>query len=789
MSPLSSSPSANSDPCQLRGTVRLDGTTIYDKGGLARRVTRKAAPDLAHLDSLVTRTGYDAAGRKVADTATDGLADQYQYDQAGHVIVHVSRNGTIVTWQYDAVGELVAKDMGGGTTPGAVEVDSAFVQWAPGDFAQNAGDLDLYTYDAGGRLIAADNQTAQIRRTYMPNGALLTDSLRLDTWAQNEDFSRHVFPLAHTYDLDGRRRATSGVTSDSVVYDLAGRVSGIEASGGGWFRYAYDTLGRPDTVTYPNGAMLLQSYDAQDDMRTRREQLPPGSDSADVNADTLTYDARGKVVHAVGHTEEDFEGYSALGTLWASERNNVRTGAFNNTENFTADAMGTVVIHAAQRKDLSQQSVETDTNVYAPKTGRLLGTANGTSQTLVTYTPGGDRMIVDHVTGAVPEESFGGLDDARYYYRADGLLAAVDHRTCTFLLFPETQCESDSVSLGGSFEDYRYDALGRRVLVRTRTETVCTGANCHSALMWVAWDGDQIAEEVRGAGSTTLSDDSLELGLPPGDPAQQPFYGTVSYLNGPTLDRPLEIQGIIPYRTWRELIDGGACGDCALIDFPGLTYEAALDVIPSKRTVPRSWHGSLFADGLDDSGLMYRRNRYYDPATGQFTQEDPLGLAGGMNAYGFAHGDPVNYDDPFGLFSGYDEGPVTEARIKALREIGQAHPKLAIGAGLAMIGASFGAAVADAIEGIAGAYSAIRKAYQFRKAPYGSTPEGRPLTKHYGTVSGPKRNIPGSVVDHTINNTEGVPGRDNTTVHYDPDNNVTVVTGKRGIVTAHKGEP
>src|SRR6185312_2405956 len=63
----------------------LTVATMYDKGGLARRVTRPAAPDLAHLDSLVTRTGYDAAGRKVADTATDGLADQYQYDQAGHV--------------------------------------------------------------------------------------------------------------------------------------------------------------------------------------------------------------------------------------------------------------------------------------------------------------------------------------------------------------------------------------------------------------------------------------------------------------------------------------------------------------------------------------------------------------------------------------------------------------------------------------------------------------------------------------------------------------------------------
>jgi hypothetical protein len=34
---------------------------------------------------------------------------------------------------------------------------------------------------------------------------------------------------------------------------------------------------------------------------------------------------------------------------------------------------------------------------------------------------------------------------------------------------------------------------------------------------------------------------------------------------------------------------------------------------------------------------------------GRFTQEDPIGLAGGMNLYGYAGGDPVNYADPFGL--------------------------------------------------------------------------------------------------------------------------------------------
>ena len=34
---------------------------------------------------------------------------------------------------------------------------------------------------------------------------------------------------------------------------------------------------------------------------------------------------------------------------------------------------------------------------------------------------------------------------------------------------------------------------------------------------------------------------------------------------------------------------------------------------------------------------------------GQCTQQDPIGIAGGANVYGFASGDPVNFADPFGL--------------------------------------------------------------------------------------------------------------------------------------------
>jgi len=34
---------------------------------------------------------------------------------------------------------------------------------------------------------------------------------------------------------------------------------------------------------------------------------------------------------------------------------------------------------------------------------------------------------------------------------------------------------------------------------------------------------------------------------------------------------------------------------------------------------------------------------------GPFTQEDPIGIAGGLNLYGYAGSDPINFSDPLGL--------------------------------------------------------------------------------------------------------------------------------------------
>ena len=142
----------------------------------------------------------------------------------------------------------------------------------------------------------------------------------------------------------------------------------------------------------------------------------------------------------------------------------------------------------------------------------------------------------------------------------------------------------------------------------------------------------------------------------------------MSYFHAGGIDRPLSIwkagyHVILPHQNWRgQFAKGtytsGQLSDCAAGQTTGCTPIAW----PGHRTTAwheqagsgpdiRTWHGGLVDGMRDATGQMYMRNRYYDPATGQFTQADPIGLAGGLNAYGFANGDPVSYDDPYGLCS------------------------------------------------------------------------------------------------------------------------------------------
>jgi RHS repeat-associated protein len=166
----------------------------------------------------------------------------------------------------------------------------------------------------------------------------------------------------------------------------------------------------------------------------------------------------------------------------------------------------------------------------------------------------------------------------------------------------------------------------------------------------VWWDGDEPLVEERTPDGT-------------GDVSNS---GLIGNIHGLTIDEPLAVIGdatrIINYN-WRgqgmsSVFTNGEPADVtfgfttAEVDWPAVsqaeTYFAkSADATPSNNA--KLWLGTSVANGQGTTGMLYRRNRYFDPKSGQFTQADPIGIAGGMNAFGFAGGDPINFSDPFGL--------------------------------------------------------------------------------------------------------------------------------------------
>ena len=86
-------------------------------------------------------------------------------------------------------------------------------------------------------------------------------------------------------------------------------------------------------------------------------------------------------------------------------------------------------------------------------------------------------------------------------------------------------------------------------------------------------------------------------------------------------------------------------------------YGRTMEDIGEKNFIPFRFQGQ-YED--EETGLYYNRFRYYNPETGQYTQQDPIGLAGGNpTLYGYVYDTNIWFDlfglEPFFRFMGRAE--------------------------------------------------------------------------------------------------------------------------------------
>lgn len=707
--------------------AQLVVTHTYDAEGNRLTTTRTGQPMPTGIAALTNAWSYDGLGRVRTETAPDGRVETFAYDEAGNVVRRTTRRGHVIRTEHDAAGRMVRQTVPevehGRTREHPVEsvtwhfprygTDVAGGPLETVNQGLHAAGFDRevreFTYDVMGKLRSATNPWARVTRGWNANGTLAADTLEIASYADGFVAGQHVYALSHTYDLNGRPTTlrhpssiaprASGVLKDTerYGYHADGRLASITDVLGNRFGYEYHADGAARALLTPTGYRTEWTYDADGRMRTSVETMPremevDGVPSTVLHRDTFWYDLRGKITDAHTRTGRLMNRYSGLGHLvwhrteegdweWGADQSVDLTG--HSEEEYTLDALAN---HQWARSDSKSRQADvarptTRSYAYQAATGRLASLSGNR-----------DREDMEPFHTAPRFDEAGNTVRGEYlstsrrrvvtwsFYDAEDRLRIVDRRVCRF---SGAGC---SAQVGGgeetsTFEEHRYDPLGRRILTRTRQDLDCSASpGCDNTVRRFVWNGDALLYEIRalghtGAGAGMERDTGLAL---PADGGR--ITGRVAYTNGPEIDRPLNFirmnyspgwsgpEAIYPHRNWRGQIDrlsfsdgtfrrcvgeswpppawGGTLGDCITATPPGNSLSM---IYGREQHVPGTWIGGQLDNMRDASGKLFMRNRYYDPLTGQFTQEDPIGLAGGVNAYGFANGDPATYRDPFGL--------------------------------------------------------------------------------------------------------------------------------------------
>jgi len=479
-----------------------------------------------------------------------------------------------------------------------------------------AGNATVYAYDPLARLISVTDPLGRITKysyDLAGNQRTITDAAGQVT-TRGYDAANELVSLTYSdgktpavtfaYDADGQRTSMKdGTGTSSWKYDSLHRIISTTTGAGATVTYTYDLKGQLTKITYPGGThAVTRIYDAAGRMTSITDWLG--------NKTPFAYDAGGNLV------AETFPVSTGVTAKYSYDANSRLIGI--------VDAKGatSLATFSYTRDALGQLSGATETGVPSAGTDTY------------TYT-------------ALNQLS--GVNAGSYSYDAADNVTSLIVPSQVSLQY-DTANELTKLTVGTQVTTFAYDARGNRLNRTPSSGSPLTYAYDQANRMTAfgsnatyhyAGDGLRMSKAVGATTEAFTWDRSGILPLLLAD-------GTTDYVYGPD-GSPLE--QVSGSGTALFYLHDQIGSTRLLVNSSGAvqasyTYDAYGNVMGHTGTVanPLGYDGQ-FNDA--ESGLIYLRARYYDPATAQFLVVDPA--RADINPYGYARQDPLNRFDPTGL--------------------------------------------------------------------------------------------------------------------------------------------
>jgi RHS repeat-associated protein len=641
-------------------TMTSDGRgylTSYTHDALDR-VTAITDP-LLHTTTLA----YDAVGDLTTSQDALGKVVTYSYDGLHRLTQTTDPLTHATTLTLDADGNVVqVTDALLHTTTYGYDQDGVNTQVIDGNqhLTQAILDCDEQVHvlvDASGnRTTFVMDQLERVTKTITPMGTSTVAYDAASRVTQKTDANGNV--IQYNYDNADRltgevwKNASLGLATVNVVtyaYDNNDNLtSGADQTG--TVTYTYDPLNRVSSTTNVFGQILTYSYDLNDNVTLRSDSLGGAIsktyDAADRLA-TLTYTATPSVRVDFGYNNRndmttitwysDLAGTAQIAnSAYGYDDAGRLTSIVNKNATSATLSYYTYMYDQADRKTTQSYwskvggTTYSGTNTYGYDAANQLTNDNATAYK---YDASGNRSMTGYTTTTYNRMT----GDGTYTYSYDnvGNVTSKSKGSGLGLELWNYSYDNDNELtgivkwVGGSRTlqiTYSYDVTGHRV----QEQIWQTGGTVTTTRF--AYDGDNLWADLNG--SNSLLDRYIY-----GDGTNQILARIVN--SGPNA-------GVWAYFTdaqgsVRDLVNAsGSVQDH--IDYTA--YGVPTESNPSV--------GSIIGyDGYQyevSTGLDYTWARWYNPSTGTWLTQDPIGFAGGQaNLHQYGSNDPLNLTDPTGL--------------------------------------------------------------------------------------------------------------------------------------------